>query len=277
MQAPAPTHGDHAYNVPVPFLTRGGVNLHYEASGNPAGAPMLFVHGWCCNHTYFAPQVEHFGATHSTLAVDLRGHGKSDAPEQPYTIAAFADDLAWTCDSLGIERAIVVCHSMGGLIALLLAASRPDLVRAAVFVDAPLLLPPDALAARRPILETFWGDDYVDAVIAYADDRFFIDADDPERRARILEGFAAMPQHVLASAWQSILETDSIAPARAFAQHGIPGLYIGAARPLTDMQRLREICPSIVTAQTAAAGHFCQLEVPDQVNAMLERFIRVVL
>ena len=100
-------------------------------------------------------------------------------------------------------------------------------------------------------------------------------SDDPERRARVLEGVAAMPQHVLASAWQSILETDSASAAEAFGKNGTPGLYIGAARPLANLSRLRELCPQVIIAQTAGAGHFCQLEVPEQVNAMIDRFLKV--
>ena len=260
----------------MPYLNRDGVKLYYEEAGSGQEC-MLFVHGWCCNLTYFAPQVEHFSPRYRVVSIDLRGHGKSDAPKRAYTIHGFADDLAWMCGELGVTQPIVAGHSMGGLIALILAAQHPELVRAVVFVDAPLLLPADALTVRRPILDTFWGDDYVSAAVAYANDRFFIDVDDPHRRASVLEGVAAMPQHVLASAWQSILETDSVPAARALGERGTPGLYIGAARPLADIPRLRELCPHVIISQTAGAGHFCQLEVPDQVNAMIERFLKVGL
>src|SRR5690606_26329245 len=162
-------------------------------------------------------------------------------------------------EQLGVASAIVVGHSMGGLITLILAAAHPSLVRGAVFVDAPLLLPADALAQRRPILETFWGEDYVNAAVSYANDRFFIDSDDPVRRAEVLEGVATMPQYVLASAWQSILETDSVPAARALGELGTPALYIGAARPLADLIQLRELVPQVVIGQTAGAGHFCQV------------------
>ena len=260
----------------MPYLNRDGVKLYYEEGGS-GDETMLFVHGWCCNLSHFAPQFEYFALRYRVVAVDLRGHGKSDAPKQTYTIHGFADDIAWMCAELAIERPIVVGHSMGGLTAFILAAEHPDLVRAAVLVDAPLLLPEDALAVRRPILETFWGNDYVNAAVAYANDRFFIDTDDPERRAHVLEGVAAMPQHVLASAWQSILETNSVPAAGALCDFRLPMLYIGAARPLADLPRLRELCPQIMVGQTAGAGHFCQLEVPDQVNAMIERFLAVGL
>jgi pimeloyl-ACP methyl ester carboxylesterase len=260
----------------MPFLTRDGARLFYEDGGH-GEETMLFVHGWCCDHTYFAPQFAHFSDRYRVVAVDLRGHGQSDAPEQQYTIHGFADDIAWMCGRLGVSRPIVVGHSMGGLTTCILAAEYPELVRAAVFVDAPLLLPPDALAVRRPILETFWGQDYVAAAVAYANDRFFIDTDDAERRASVLEHFASMPQAVLASAWQSILETNSASAARALGERGTPSLYIGAARPLADLDRLRVLMPSVTIGQTAGAGHFCQLEVPDQVNAMMERFIKIAL
>jgi pimeloyl-ACP methyl ester carboxylesterase len=260
----------------VPYLERDGVQLYYEEAG-AGDETMLFVHGWCCDHTYLTPQFEHFAGRYRVVAVDLRGHGRSDAPRQDYTIHAFSDDLAWTCGKLDLQSPIVIGHSMGGLTALVLAGERPDLVRAAVLIDAPALLPSDALAVRRPILEMFWGPDYVNAAVAYANDRFFIDADDPERRARVLEGVARMPQHVLASAWQSILETDSTSAARAVAECALPLLYIGSARPLADMGQLRELCPQAIVAQTAGAGNFCQLEVPEQVNAMIERFLKVGL
>jgi pimeloyl-ACP methyl ester carboxylesterase len=55
----------------------------------------------------------------------------------------------------------------------------------------------------------------------------------------------------------------------------VPALYVGSAAPVADMQRLKELMPHVVLAQTAGAGHFHQLEVPDQVNAMIERFMLI--
>ena len=74
-------------------VRRDGTALAYAEAG--VGAPTLvFVHGWTCNRTHFAPQVAQFAPRHRVIAVDLRGHGASDAPEQRYTISGFADDVA---------------------------------------------------------------------------------------------------------------------------------------------------------------------------------------
>src|SRR6202007_209224 len=55
----------------------------------------------------------------------------------------------------------------------------------------------------------------------------------------------------------------------------VPFLYLAAAAPLTDFAKLRELCSHVVIGQTVGAGHFHQLEVPEQVNAMIDRFLDV--
>src|SRR3712207_692755 len=103
-------------------LRRDRVTLFYKEKG--AGKPpILLVHGWCCDHSYFAPQFGHFANRgHRVVAVDLRGHGRNDKPRQRYAMQAFADDLAWICDRVELEKPVVVGHSMGGIVAFDLAA-----------------------------------------------------------------------------------------------------------------------------------------------------------
>ena len=57
----------------------------------------------------------------------------------------------------------------------------------------------------------------------------------------------------------------------------VPVLYIDAGTPNTDLSRFGELCPRLVTGKTVGSGHFVQLEVPEQVNAMIERFLAVAL
>lgn len=123
----------------MPHLTRDGVKLCYAEQGS--APPMVFVHGWTCDRSHFAPQAKHFSARFRCLSVDLRGHGESDKPEQAYTIEGFADDVAWMCAELGVTRAVFVGHSMGGGVALALAAARPQLCQALVMLDPAILFP----------------------------------------------------------------------------------------------------------------------------------------
>lgn len=253
------------------FVNRDGVKLFFEEAGGK-GAPIVFVHGWCCDHTYFAPQVEHFRRTHRVVAVDLRGHGQSDKPAQDYTMAAFADDLVWLCRQLGVTRPVVIGHSMGGVIAMVLAAQFPDVPAAIVSVDSPILPSaplPDTLA---PFVAALRSPAYRQAQRQFVNDMLFIPADDSERKGRIIDAMSAAPQPVMVSAFENLFNFDHAATA---AQCRVPWLALYAQQPVSDLPRLRELCPHLVTGQTVGAGHFHQLEVPEQVNAMIERFLVV--
>src|ERR1700730_15321765 len=107
------------------FVETGIVTIAYDAagSGDPA---IVFVHGWACDRTYFAPQFEHLAARRAVVTVDLRGHGDSPRIEPGagvYAVSAFADDVLAVAETLGFIRPVVVGHSLGALVALACAAS----------------------------------------------------------------------------------------------------------------------------------------------------------
>lgn len=251
-------------------LARDGVRLWYTEAGSGA-PPLLFAHGWCCDHTYFAPQFEHFAKVHRVVSVDLRGHGKSDKPEQDYTIGGFADDVVWMSEQLGLEDVVVVGHSMGAGAALEAAARRPDAVIAAVLVDPiPVVRPPGIEEIVDPFVEQLRGMDYKRAAEEFIGAMLFVPTDNPDVKATIVEAMCAAPQHVMASAMEQNFKWDGEAAARACS---VPVLTIASATPVGDIAKFRELTPQLVTGQTVGAGHFNQLLVPEQVNSMIECFL----
>jgi hypothetical protein len=124
----------------VPYAKRNGLNLYFEQAGR-GDPPLVFVHGWCCDRTFFQPQFDHFQASHAVARLDLRGCGRSDRPADGYDIPALADDVAWLCREVGIPRPVVVGHSLGGMIAIELAARHPSLPTAVVAVDPGAISP----------------------------------------------------------------------------------------------------------------------------------------
>lgn len=252
-------------------LVRDGVKLCFDDTGSGA-PPVVLVHGWTCNHSYFAPQRDHLARRHRVVSVDLRGHGESDKPEGRYSPSDFADDLVWLFGELRLEKPIVIGHSMGGVIALDLAARHPGVPRAIVACDSPIVLPSQLVATLAGVGEQFRKPDWRTAHRAFLSDVLFIPADDPERKKRIIADMTAAPDHVTLECWKGIVAADSEAAA---AKCKVPFLYIAAAGWLADPVRLRQLCPHVLLAQTAGAGHFHQLEVPEQVNAMIDRFFEV--
>src|ERR1700729_3652800 len=144
------------------LIKRNGVGLAYEEM-NSAAPPIILIHGWSCDHTVFARQAKVLSQSHHVVLVDLRGHGMSDAPHQDYTMAAFADDLAWLCTELALVKPVVVGHSMGGNVALELAAKRPELLSSIVMIDSTVLPSRPMLEIlQSSISEILAGPDYLD-------------------------------------------------------------------------------------------------------------------
>jgi pimeloyl-ACP methyl ester carboxylesterase len=220
-------------------LRRDGVALFYDEAGG--GEPsLIFVHGWCCDHTYFAPQFEHFRRKHRVVAVDLRGHGQSDKPHHSYTMEAFADDLAWMCDQLGVEKPVVIGHSMGAIGAFDLACRYPTLPSAIVMLDAALALPAGARAAAPHLMEELRGPEYREVQRNYVANSLFIPTDDQQRKERILEDMSSAPQHMMVSAMESLQNYDAAVVAEGCT---VPALYIAAdePQPRTDVSRFHEL------------------------------------
>lgn len=255
-------------------LDRDGTKLAYLDSGG-AGRPVALVHGWCCDHSFFEPQLQHFARDgRRVVAFDLRGHGASAAPEGRYGMDTFADDIAWCLDKLGISHPVVIGHSMGGIIAFELAARYPDLPAAIVMLDSAVVRPAASAAAVDGIIHALAGPDRVKVMRDYVTAALFIPTDDPVRKARLLDNMAAAKPHVVVSAMQGMRDYD---PQTARGRIKAPSLYIAADEPgpRSDMAALRDLLPQLALGQTVGSGHFCQLEVPDQVNAMIGRFLQI--
>jgi len=255
----------------VAHLLRDGVVLAYDAAGR-GDPPLVFVHGAACNRHFWAPQLRRFVAAHRVVAVDLRGHGESDAPVQPYAMRSFADDVAWTCTQLGIEKPVVIGHSLGGMVALDFASAYPDRVGAVVLIDSLLLAGDDRVDVVRHLVDALRGSDPDSALNNYYASLFACD-DDPSLTSWIVNQAVLTQPHVTSSIWEeSILSWDDEAALRECAA---PLLYIDAGTANADLARAGELCPELMIGRTIGSGHFSPLMVPEQVNAMLERFLQV--
>lgn len=257
----------------MPSVERDGVALAYERADGPR-TPIVLVHGWCCDRSYLAPQFVHFSERgHTVVAIDLRGHGDSDKPAEGYTMQALADDVAWMCGALGLDRPVLVGHSMGGVVCFDLAARYPDMTSAIVMLDSPVVRPEASRAAMPAFLETLRGPDYLAALRAYFGDALFLPTDDSARKAAILASLDRTPQHVMTAVLEALHDYD---PNEAAGKTLAPSLYIASdGRALSDMARFHALSPNMLTGQTVGSGHFVQLMVPEQVNAMLDRFLAV--
>ncbi|MCL5670776.1 MAG: alpha/beta hydrolase, partial [Acidobacteria bacterium] len=111
-----------------------GVQIRYEVRGK--GEPtLIFVHGWCCDRSYWREQLPYFAKRHRVVAIDLAGHGESGLNRIAWTMDAFADDVAAVAAKLSLKQVVLIGHSMGGTVILKAAPKMPGQVLGLVTVD----------------------------------------------------------------------------------------------------------------------------------------------
>ena len=137
---------------------QNGVQLNYIELGNPKGEPLLLLHGYTDSSRSWSLTAPYLGE-YRLLIPDQRGHGGSDAPPCCYSSTQFADDARLFLDALGIDRAAVVGHSLGSMVAISLAADHPKRVSRIILIGSTALVPVErgnwlydnATALRAPL------------------------------------------------------------------------------------------------------------------------------
>jgi len=113
-----------------------GETLAYISLGDPNGLPVVLIHGYTDNARDWVPLVPYLSPRFRLILVDIRGHGHSGKPECCYTRFDFAYDIKLLLDSLGMQRADFVGHSLGSVIAQTLAEFWPERTRRVVLISS---------------------------------------------------------------------------------------------------------------------------------------------
>lgn len=249
----------------------GGWQIAYESAGTGAPA-LMFIHGAFQDRSYFTPQLVHFSGRRRVITLDLRGHGESGVPTE-VAVEDFAADVLAVAEDAGLEGAILCGHSMAGVIALKVAEARPQLVLGVAMLDSTVLFPEpvrrQALESLVPALAT---DGWLDALRGYFSGRILDPRDPPALTARVIADLGRARPEFARTLFASLFAADY---ADDLKDAPCPLLYIHAKAP-TDLQRLRELRPDAMVGQVVGSGHYPMLSVPEQVNAMLDRFLELI-
>ena len=247
---------------------RDGVTLRYIDAG--AGKPpLLFVHGWTCNRTNWRDQIPHFAKNHRVVAVDLRGHGESDKPDQDYNIEGFVGDVAWLIGELKLSQPVVIGHSMGGVIAMNLVRRHPALTRAIVMVDSPITpLPESTRALVEPLFAGLRSPAYAGVAEGFDRMSFFNASSPPELVDELVSGMSSAPQRLMHTALVDTVEPENQQPGAI----PVPALFIRAGTAYATEDEIRSRYPGLGVI-TVPAAHFVQLEQPAATNSIIADFL----
>jgi N-formylmaleamate deformylase len=115
------------------------ITIHYHRTGGTNKPPILLLHGITDNGLCWSRVAHDLEDSYDVIMTDARGHGRSSGLETGFSIALLADDAAAVIRALDLHKPVLFGHSMGARTAAMVAANYPDLVRAIVLEDPPLM------------------------------------------------------------------------------------------------------------------------------------------
>jgi pimeloyl-ACP methyl ester carboxylesterase len=134
--APEPIDLDRFDSAKRTVALSDGIELAYLELGDPHGQPVVLIHGYTDNARDWVPLIPYLSREIRLIVVDIRGHGRSSKPECCYSRLDFAYDIKLLLDALKVERADVVGHSLGSIIAQTFAEYWPERTRKVVLISS---------------------------------------------------------------------------------------------------------------------------------------------
>lgn len=113
-----------------------GIKLHYYRTGG-SKPPIVLLHGVTDDGLCWTRTANVLSKTFDVIMVDMRGHGKSNAPEEGYTLTVMAGEIVALIKELGLVKPIIMGHSMGAITTLTLSGLYPDVAKAIILEDPP--------------------------------------------------------------------------------------------------------------------------------------------
>ena len=261
--------------APSRFATYDGARVHYKSLGDPAATTaIVFIHGFSCDLTSWRAQVPAFDGRARVLFVDLPGHGKSDRPAVDYTMDRFAGAVDAVMRDAGVEKALLVGHSMGTPVARQFWRKFPAKTLGIAAVDGALKSYFKDEAQVDAFVARFSGPDFEKTMGGFLESTF-VPSTPESVKADVRRMSAGFTPRVAASAMKgmfapAIWTDDAIK---------VPLLVLVAKSPMWSANYfayVRTLNPEVTIVEVAGAGHFVMLERPAEVNAALVAFARTV-
>lgn len=251
-----------------------GVTIAYREFGDPKGKALILVHGFTDNARSWSLVIPYIPHSYRIIAMDVRGHGKSSAPECCYAFPDLAYDVKLLMDKLNVDTATLIGHSLGSMISQTVAASYPERVNGVVLISSTATndaFQDDSwLASELPKLtfplaqnSPFMNEWYTNELPV---DPEFINYEKNES--------AGVPRQV----WYGVMSSGRISDiSRNLSKIKAPTLVIHGSKDAffaADSQaKLRELLPQSKFVEFTGAGHNVMWEKPQEVAAVIDEFL----
>ena len=247
------------------------VNGIYFEDGGKGGLPVVFIHSLAGNTSQWRAQLAHLRPNRRAVAIDVRGHGRSAPPaDENYTIVSMAEDVKAVVNELGLERVILVGHSMGGLVAAAYAGRYPGQVAGVLFVD------PSGDGRQVPqqevqgLMGALASDNYPAVIEGYW--REILEGATEETKAAVMQDLRQTPKETVLGVMEDLFKYN---PVPALERYGGPRLSV--ISPFNEMPfSLHNLVHDLPHKLMTEVSHWLQMDKPAEFNQIMDEFLAQV-
>ena len=256
-------------------ISADGVSIRYQVQGK--GTPALvFIHGWCCDRSYWDLQAPYFSRKYKVVTIDLAGHGDSGQDRADWTIAAFGGDVAAVVEKLGLDRVLLIGHSMGGHVILEAARRMPDKVIGLVGVDT------------FKNVENRYTQEQINEFMAPLHANFagttsnfvrtmFIPNSDSALVEKIARDMSSAPPEIGIGELLGNVNYQNNGLTQALREVQVPIRCINSDMVPTNVEAAQKYAKSFEVNYMSDVGHFVMMEDPETFNQLLEETVKEII
>lgn len=246
-----------------------GVRIEYDSydadDGTSAKSALVFVHGWTCNRTHWRRQVSEFSGRFRVVAIDLAGHGDSGFGRENYSMPSFARDVEAVLNHEQIDSAVLIGHSMGGMVIVHAAHLLKERVVGLVGADTFKFLRDDPKTGKQAEQWKSMVADY-DAAAPDLIGSMFTNTSPLDLVQDITDGMLSTSRETAIGAMKGM--ADDVALFEPAASLDIPKFALNAEGRHMDEDAVRDAAIELRFVPTM--GHFVMVEDPIEFNRLLE-------
>jgi pimeloyl-ACP methyl ester carboxylesterase len=238
---------------------------------------LLFVHGWCCNSSYWREQVPVFEKKYRVVTVDLAGHGKSGHNRKIYSVDSYGQDVKAVMEDLDAKKVIAIGHSMGGEIVVEAARLEPNRVIGIIGADSLHNVEEDINEQMVKEMADGFKKDFKGAMRKFVGEMIGKDMK-PELKEWIIEGMSSAPPDIAINTFEQYVDKlRDRKIAKELREMKAPVRCVNADLWPMNVEGNRRNMASFDVKIMKGAGHFVMLERPEEFNKLLEQSFEEIL
>lgn len=249
----------------VTFLSSDHVPIAYEVLGN-GKTSLVFIHGWSCDRSYWKEQLPFFAKEYKVVAIDLGGHGASGLGRKDWSINSFGNDVAAVVKGLGLQRIILIGHSMGGDVIADAARQLCGYVIGLVMVDTYKKLNAGRTPESVKAFVSKFKSNFADSVRPLIRSLFLPNSDSSLVDFVTMDMSSAPPDVALSALESSFHHSREIT--KDLAELNLPVVALNPDNDLTDIASMHQHKVEVVIMP--GVGHFLMMEDAKRFNELLK-------